>query len=200
MKKQLKIIAKNIPSVNSYMTSGYRKTPDTKNFETLFAYKVKKAMEEQNWKKPPEGVFCKYECIHYFPAANNDSNNRYKVPMDILTKCGVWEDDRYAIEGCNRVYIDNRHPRTEIIITVMPWVGIFDNKKDFNTFEEKCKECKRYKRNCSILKDSKENKIPREFDKDDNNKWICNSYDVIKIVDKKNLKKRNKTIKTKAKK
>ena len=51
-------------------------------------------------------------------------------------------------------------------------MGIFDNKDVLKTFEDKCMDCSRYKRNCSILKKAKEGRIQNEIGND----FICSKY------------------------
>ena len=53
--------------------------------------------------------------------------------------------------------------------------------EDYKEFEEKCKICKRYKRNCSILQDCKDNRINENIELIDKI-WKCIKFS--KVIDK----------------
>jgi len=75
-------------------------------------------------------------------------------------------------------YYDSENPRIEIIITVSDNIGIFDSQGDYDEFTNTCKNCKRYKNNCSLLKKAKESRIQKEIELI-NNKWACIKFNAI---------------------
>lgn len=100
-------------------------------------------------------------------------DNLKKLQQDCITESlVVWSDDSWALPRTNRVYIDKDNPRIEVVISVAPFIGIFDNEKHFNQFVNNCKTCKRYKNNCSILREVSEGRIHIEVDDDFN----CSKY------------------------
>ena len=48
---------------------------------------------------------------------------------------------------------------------------VFDHQEQLNEFEEKCRTCKRYSRNCSILNKAKEGRIQEEIQD-----MVCSKY------------------------
>lgn len=62
-----------------------------------------------------------------------------------------------------RIYYDNKNPRIELKIYPSEFIGIFNNKEEHDKFISKCIKCKRYKRNCSILKKALEGRIQEEI-------------------------------------
>ena len=61
------------------------------------------------------------------------------------------------------------------MLSIAPFIGVFDNKEHYDGFESNCKTCKRYKNNCSILRELTEGRIHIEVDEDFN----CNKYNPI---------------------
>lgn len=138
---------------------------------------IKKEVEKQGWIKLLEGEYCYLDEIVYMNVKGRDSDNLKKLTQDTITEtlC-VWHDDTYCLPRTNRVYIDKENPRLEITLTPTNTVGVFDCKKDYEEFENKCKECTRYARNCSNLKCVKENRIINEIKLNEENKWICYEF------------------------
>ena len=93
-----------------------------------------------------------------------DTNNYWKVGFDAITDSGVvWADDNMACERVLKVLYDSKNPRIELTIYKTDYIGIFDNQEQLSEFEDKCKTCQRYNRNCSILKKAKEGRIQEEI-------------------------------------
>ena len=67
------------------------------------------------------------------------------------------------------------NPRVEITIRKVDYVGIFNNEEHLCGFEDKCKSCSRYKRNCKILRQAKEGRIQEEI-----TDFVCSKYKEIK--------------------
>ena len=80
-------------------------------------------------------------------------------------------DDDIILYEVKDIYIDKLNPRVEIKISKSPKKGIFKSEEELDNFLEiNCKDCKRYKRNCSILRKALENRIEPQINKD---KKIC---------------------------
>ena len=72
----------------------------------------------------------------------------------------------------NRIFYDSKNPRIELTIYPTDYIGIFDNQEQLCEFEDKCKTCKRYSRNCSIFNKAKEGRIQEEISEE----FVCNKY------------------------
>lgn len=132
-------------------------------------------VEKQSWIKPVD-TFLYMDEIVYFNRKGRDADNLKKLQQDSITESGVvWEDDSLALPRTNRILIDKYNPRVEVVISEAPFVGVFDNQEHYESFEGKCKDCKRYKNNCSILRELTEGRIHIEVDKDFN----CNKYNPL---------------------
>ena len=188
-KQVLKLVVTDFISVNHYL--GYRaivknkkpmavsyKTPEAKKFQEEFAKYVKKQAELQNW-NIDHNPFQHYyvDAIFYFPRLDMDCNNYWKVGFDSITDSGVvWVDDNMACERVVKVVYDSKNPRIEYTIYKTDFIGIFDNQEQLCAFEDRCKNCRRYSRNCSILNKAKEGRIQEEIDSE----FVCSKYKYIK--------------------
>lgn len=181
----LKLTSPIPPSVNHYL--GTRaiikngkpmamvyETKEAKDYKKWFNDYIKLEAQKQNWESildPTQHYYC--DCVFYFDRIDKDANNYYKLLLDSITESKVvWIDDNVVCERVNRIYYDSENPRIEIEIYPVNYIGIFDSKSEMNKFEDKCKTCKRYNRNCSILKKAKEGRIQCEIDENKN----CGKY------------------------
>lgn len=178
------------PSVNHYL--GYRAAPrkkgkkivyivvpyltkEAKEYKKYFAEYAKKQVEEQGWNiEETKNKHFYMDCIYYFPRTDMDEQNYPKCMSDSLNGI-VYIDDNFILTRTHRIYYCNKNPRVEIEIYPVEYIGIFDNQGHLDQFESKCKTCKRYKRNCSILKKAKEGRVQDEID----NNFMCNKYSEI---------------------
>ena len=167
---ELNLTCKTFISVNHYMS--YRaigrkvipfKPKATKDFEKEFSTYVESEIKKQGWIKPHKDKLIVMEAIFYFPRIDMDAQNYFKSLSDIMTSSGVWEDDNIVMERVMRIYYDNKNPRIELKIYPSEFIGIFNNKGEYEEFVSKCIKCKRYKRNCSILKKALEGRIQDEI-------------------------------------
>lgn len=178
MTKKLKLTLPLPMSVNHIYGKGkwgntYLKTEGKQYKEVNIKY-IRKEVKKQDWDKLKEGEYCYLDEVVYMNKAGRDADNLKKLTQDTITESKVvWVDDKYCLPRTNRIYIDKYNPRQEIILTPTNTIGIFDTKEEYEEFLSCCKKCKRYKRNCSILKSLLENKIHEDVDKIDN-KWKCN--------------------------
>ena len=176
MQDELKLISPMPPSVNHYtgirtfikngkpMTMVYE-TKEAKDYKKTFKEIIEKQVKLQNWDIPVTKTQHFYvDAVFYFDRVDKDAANYEKCLSDVITETGlIWEDDNVVCYRVQRIYYDSENPRIEITITPVEYIGIFDNEEQLETFEDKCKTCQRYKRNCSILKKAKEGRIQEEI-------------------------------------
>ena len=185
MSSELKLVINDFISVNHYLQytivkKGKRyipsshKTKEAVDFKTNFSNYVKNEVNKQGWVLDPNPFQHYYvDAVFYFPRVDMDTNNYWKVAFDAITESGVvWLDDNMACERVTKVMYDSNNPRIEYTIYKTDFVGIFNNSDELNSFEDKCHTCKRYKRNCSILRKAKEGRIQEEIGID----LSCNKY------------------------
>lgn len=111
------------------------------------------------------------DAIIYFNRTGRDDNNIYKLNNDALEKI-IYDNDSRVLTRTQRIYYDKNNPRVELTFSHVGFIGIFDDQEHLDEFENKCKTCKRYKNNCSILKKAKEGRIQGEISID----FVCSSY------------------------
>lgn len=111
------------------------------------------------------------DTVIYFNRKGRDDNNIYKLLCDSLEKI-VYENDSRVLIRTQKILYDTENPRVEIEFAPVTYSGIFESEDQQYIFEEKCKSCKRYKRNCSILNKAKEGRIQQEI----NEGYICVKY------------------------
>ena len=185
----LKLVSVIPQSVNHYlatrvvMKSGkpipvVYETSDAKKYKKEFAGIIKKEVVSQNWElneNKNQHYYC--DCIFYFDRKHKDTNNYFKLLLDAITesKC-VWLDDETVCERVNAIYFDAKNPRIELTIYPVDYIGIFKDRDSFDSFEDKCKSCSRYSKNCSILKKALEGRIQEE---------ISSEYKCSKFKEKK---------------
>lgn len=175
-KQELKLISPIPLSVNHYLgTRAILKngkpmamvyeTGEAKKYKKKFIEYIHRQIKEQNWTLPvinTQHFYC--DCVFYFDRVDKDCNNYFKLLLDSITESkSIWADDNVVCERVNRIYYDSQNPRIEITIYPTEYIGIFDTQKQLNEFEERCRLCKRYSRNCSILNKAKEGRIQEEI-------------------------------------
>lgn len=164
------------PSVNHYlahravMQNGkpmamVYETKEAKDYKKKFKAYIAEEVKKQGWTFNEDKYQHYYvDCIFYFPRIDLDPNNNFKCSLDAITETGmVWVDDNTVCERVQRIYYDSENPGIDMTIYPVEYIGIFDNKEQLNEFEDKCKDCKRYKRNCSLLKNAKIGRIQDEI-------------------------------------
>lgn len=184
MSEELKLTIRGIPpSVNHYL--GYRGVrkgngcmvmaytkPEAKKFQKEFSTYAKEQVKLQNWDiGNTRNIHHYMDCIFYFDRTDKDSQNYFKVLSDVLNGI-AYIDDRTILTRTFEQYYDKDNPRIEIIIHPVTYRGIFNDEVHMREFEDKCINCKRYKRNCSILKKAKEGRIQEEIDSN----FTCSEY------------------------
>ena len=184
-KKHLYLTCNEFISVNHYMN--YRvqgkivmayKPTTTKKFERDFGNYIKEQIKKQGWVKPPKGKLIILDTVFYFPRTDMDAQNYFKSMCDVMTECGVWEDDNVVMERVNRIYYNSKNPRIEIDIYESDCVGVFTDDKDYESFVKlNCSDCSKKtdgtKGSCSIHKSLLNNKIVEEIILDENGQYKC---------------------------
>jgi len=176
MNKVLKLTSPIPPSQNHYtgiriIKSGGKnipmvyKTKEAKEYEEVFEKIVRDSVKNQAYKTNLDSEQHFYvDAVFYFDRKHKDSSNSDKVLLDVITRTQlVWKDDSIALFRPQRIFYDASNPRIELFVYPVDYVGIFDNQDQLNQFEKKCKTCKRYSRNCSILSKAKEGRIQEEI-------------------------------------
>lgn len=176
------------PSVNHYM--GHRaimkngrpmavqyKTAEAVKFCKEFSAVIKKAVSEQGWDIPPESRRHIYvDALFYFPRMRMDCNNYWKVLLDTVTDTQlIWKDDDVVCERAQGIFYDAGNPRIELTIHPVDYFGVFENEDALISFEEHCKTCNRYARNCKLLGCSKDGRIQKEIIN-----GVCKKYTPVK--------------------
>ena len=182
--KKLKLISPIPPSQNHYtgiriIKSGGKnipivyKTNEAKEYEEIFERIVRNEVKRQSYKANLDSEQHFYvDAVFYFDRKHKDSSNSDKVLLDVITRTQlVWKDDSIVLFRPQRIYYDAQNPRIELFVYPVDYIGIFDNKEKLDEFENNCKTCKRYYRNCSILNKAKEGRIQSEI-KD----MVCSKY------------------------
>lgn len=178
MSPKLLITSPIPPSVNHYtahrvvMKNGkplaiVYKTKEAVAYQTAFKETVARAVEEQGWPTDlsnPRHIYV--DAVFYMDKKHRDCNNAWKCLLDAITETQlVWMDDDVVCERVNKIVYDADNPRVELYIHYVDYVGIFDTEKQLSSFKnENCIDCKRYKRNCTLLRNAIEGRIQDEID------------------------------------
>ena len=175
-KQVLKLTSPIPPSQNHYL--GWRaiikngkpmavsyQTKEAKDYKKKFKEHIIEQVKLQGWNCEVNSTQHFYvDAVFYFDRIDKDSSNADKCLLDAITETKlVWADDNVALFRPQRIYYDNKNSRIELEIYTVDYIGIFDNQEQLDCFEDKCKTCNRYKRNCSILKKAKEGRIQEEI-------------------------------------
>ena len=192
MEQVLKLVSPIPLSVNHYLgTRAILKngkpmamiyeTGDAKKYKKEFGKYIKEQVEVQKWimsDSKTQHIYC--DCVFYFDRVDKDCNNYFKLLLDSITESEcVWMDDNVVCERVNRIYYDSKEPRIELTIYPVEYIGIFNSQEELCSFETKCKSCKRYSRNCSILNKAKEGRIQEEI----SSEFMCSKYSLNKSSD-----------------
>ena len=178
MSQELKITSPIPPSVNHYLAHravlrGGRpiavvyKTKEAAAYQAALRKSVAKAVEDQGWKtnlSDPRHIYV--DAAFYMDKTHRDCNNAWKCLLDAITETQlVWKDDDIVCERVNKIVYDAENPRVELCIHYVDYIGIFDNEEQLETFKSNnCIDCKRYKRNCTILRNAVDGKVQSEID------------------------------------
>lgn len=185
---KLHIISPIPPSVNNYLHYKVQRTPTGRLFvqsykseesviyERQFVKIAKKSINEQGWQKPEKLTYIIVDCTFFFPKHGMDTNNHWKLPLDVLKAAEAYVDDSKVLEGAKRLYIDADNPRMELTIYPAEFVGIFENQDQFESFKENnCTNCKKNPNRCAVITKSLENRLTGSIILDT---MICNDKQI----------------------
>ena len=166
------------PSVNHYtatrcvMKNGrplsiVYKTKESVAYQAEFKDIVSQAVKKQDWKTDLENPRHFYvDATFYMDKKHRDCNNHWKCLLDAITETQlIWKDDDIVCERVNKIFYDSDSPRVELYIHYVDYIGIFDNEAQLEAFKtDNCIGCKRYKRNCTLLKNAIDGRVQEEID------------------------------------
>ena len=153
------------------------KTQKTKDFEKLFDRHIREEIQKQGWAMPGSEYFVRVDATFVFPRTNCDSNNYWKSMLDVCTRAGVWIDDSRVKENVKKIMYNSKDPKIILDIYIDKQIGLFDCEEEYREFRDRCKTCKRYSRNCSILNGAMSSKIGEGlYLNTEVDKWICTKY------------------------
>lgn len=166
------------PSVNHYIAhrvvikggkplAVVYKTKEAVAYQTSFKKIVASAVKEQSWPTnldAPRHIYV--DAVFYMDKRHRDCNNAWKCLLDAITETQlVWRDDDVVCERVNKIVYDAANPRVELRIHYVDYVGIFDTEDQLEDFKKNnCIGCKRYKRNCALLRNAIEGRVQEEID------------------------------------
>ncbi len=152
-------------------------TAEAKKYKKNFIKYVKEQVKKQKWDLIPNKAQHFYiDCVFYFERTDQDPNNYFKLPLDAITDTQlIWIDDNTTLERVQGIFYDNKNPRIEMTIYPVDYIGIFPSQEQLDIFESNCIQCKRHKRNCSILNKAKEGRIQEEIDD-----LVCSKFSLVK--------------------
>lgn len=147
------------------------KTTKARAYETYMVKTLKRISKEQQWIVPDRNDYIIMELIYYMNKQGRDIDNTYKLLIDALANAGLIINDDKVIPVPINIFIDKDNPRIEVKLKKSSKIGVFNNDKEYDDFLlENCFKCKRYVKNCSLLKKLKENRIIQEVNLKEN---IC---------------------------
>lgn len=163
--------------LKAFIPTGQRiMSPEGEKLKKQIQEAAREQMKDQNWNYEwTKKNFIYLDTYLFFNRAGRDADNTYKLLQDSLAKI-VFDNDSRVLVRTQRILFDNQNPRVIIEAFPVPHKGIFNNQEQLDEFESKCKTCKRYKRNCSILNKAKEGRIQKEIDSELN----CSKFKEVK--------------------
>lgn len=191
MKQELWLTSEMPPSVNHYlairailkngrpMAVNY-KTKEALKYQKKFIEHVKQEVERQGWTTDLDNPRHFYvDAIFYMDKKRKDANNLWKCLLDAITETQlVWRDDDIVCERVNKIVYDADNPRVELRIYYVDYIGVFEDEEQLYKFKKNnCIDCKRYKRNCAILRNAIDGRIQSEINGDTCEK--CTNHPII---------------------
>lgn len=173
------------PSVNNYLRPASRlvngkpvsylyETKEAKDFKKRFGAYLKREVKKQGWdiNDTKEGHWY-LDVVFVQSRTNEDNNNYFKVLCDTMTGICI-DDDKNLLVRPQMVLYDSKNPSFKAVLRKVNYIGIFKNEESHDSFiSSNCLGCKRYNRNCSILKKAKEGRIQVEITQDSNGDNMC---------------------------
>lgn len=175
------------PSVNNYkgmrvVGSGrnsfiqFYLTTKAKQFKFHMQKLLEREVIQAGWEVPGKDEYIICEVVIYFKKRGTDGDNIFKCLLDSFTEVGIILDDSMVIPRVSDIFIDPDNPRVEVTLRKSEKRGVFPNQQELDSFKNKnCDNCRRFKRNCSLLKKSLENKIVPEVNSEELKCEVCSS-------------------------
>lgn len=163
------------PSVNEYLKPSARivngkdvvhmyETKKAKDFKKRFGAYLKREVKKQNWdiELTKDGHWF-LDIIFVQKRTNEDNNNYFKILCDSMKDICI-DDDKNLLVRPQWVMYDAKNPCFKAVLHKVNYIGIFKDENEHNSFvDNNCIGCKRYNRNCSILRKAKEGRIQEEI-------------------------------------
>jgi Holliday junction resolvase RusA-like endonuclease len=163
------------PSVNAYLRPAIRMVDDepvpymyetkvAKDFKKAFGAYLKREVKKQKWNiEETKGGHWYLDIVFVQSRTNEDNNNYFKVLCDAMVGI-VIEDDRNILVRPQMVLYNPKNPSFKAVLHRVAYTGIFKNEQTHDKFiEDNCSGCKRFNRNCSILKKAREGRIQEDI-------------------------------------
>lgn len=165
------------PKTRSRVPTGKRiMSSEGKKVKNSIIKAAKEQMKTQQWDyELTKERYLYLDTYIYMNRLGRDDNNIYKLLNDSLEKI-VYDNDSRILTRTQKILIDTENPRVEVSLRPVEYIGIFDHEVKLHNFESNCMTCKRYSRNCSVLKKAKEGRIQEEI----NSELECNKYSLKK--------------------
>lgn len=140
-------------------------TKEAKEYKKKFKKIIEEQVKLQNWDMEVNSTQHFFvDAVFYFDRIDKDCSNYEKCLDDTITETQlIWKDDNVALFRPQRIYYDSENPRIELTIRPVNYIGVFDDAPQLEEFKSRCIGCKRYKRNCSLLKKAIEGRIQPEI-------------------------------------
>lgn len=163
---EYRVITKMVGKVKKSFVHAYPSAEYVKYKATFIPY-LKKLVQEYEWQMIDEFKHYYLDLEIYFPSTASDPTNLFKCLQDVANGI-LWFDDKIVLGRVNRVYYTHNkesEPRIECKLYPVDYIGIWENKEEFVSFIETCKQCKNYKEGqCKRLEEYMEYKITKDFD------------------------------------
>jgi len=168
------------PSVNNYLRPSAKivdgdtdnpkamvhmyETKEAKDFKKIFGAYLKREVKKQGWNidLTKEGHWY-LDVVFVQSRTNEDNNNYFKILCDSM-KDIVIDDDKNLLVRPQMVLYNAKSPSFKAVLHRVNYIGVFKNEHIHDKFvEDNCLGCKRYNRNCSILRKAKEGRIQEDI-------------------------------------
>lgn len=172
--KVLEFTAPLPPSVNDYLGKRviYKfgkpivqlyETDKAKKYKRLVANTVNRAVAEVGWVNAGEYDYVICEVDVFLSQKRRDADNIFKCLLDGINATECIYDDSMVIPRVCDIQIDKDNPRVVVRMYKSEKLGLFPNEEIYRVFiNNYCEKCKRFNKNCSLLRKTKENRVTVE--------------------------------------
>lgn len=158
-------------SVNNYLRPTYRmvdgkpvpymyETKEAKDFKRRFGAYLKREVKKQGWdmELTKEGHWY-LDVVFIQSRTSEDNNNYFKILCDAMTGICI-DDDKNLLVRPQMVLYDSKNPSFKALLRRVGYTGIFNSSELHEKFvEDNCSGCKRFNKNCSILRKAREGRV-----------------------------------------